>query len=157
MTGWAPWRNLWNLPGRWTISSPQVPYWWEHLAHQGFILGMDSRPLIEVAHMLHRIRSTSVNGEHWLMELPRRCYPFNLACEWRLGNLVQCFAHSVISQASTRRALVFMLVVVFFIIGKRLAGWSSWLSPITSIFFILRGSVRIGGGSFSPYMAQFSL
>ena len=48
---------------------------------------MDSHSLIEVAHMLHRVRSTIVDGECWLMEPPGKYYPFNLAREGRLGNL----------------------------------------------------------------------
>ena len=56
--------------------------------------------MIEMTHMLHRVHSTIVDGEHWLMEPPRKCYPFNLAREGQLGNLVQRFAHSIISQAS---------------------------------------------------------
>ena len=86
---------------------------------------MDNYSLIEVAHMLHRVHSTIVDGERWLMEPLRKYCPFNLAREGWLGNLVQCFAHSVISQASTRQALVSMFVMVFFIVGKKLTGWSS--------------------------------
>ena len=79
---------------------------------------MDNHSLIEVAHMLHRIRSTIVDGERWQMELSRKYYPFNLVHEGQLGNLVQCFAHSVISQASMGQALVSTFVMMFFIVGK---------------------------------------
>ena len=72
---------------------------------------MDSHSLIEVAHMLHRVHSTIVDGEHWLMELPKKYWPFSLAREGQLGNLVQCFAHSFISQASTRWAFVSTFVM----------------------------------------------
>ena len=82
---------------------------------------MDNHSLIEVAYMLHRVRSTIVDGERWLMEPPRKCYPFNLTREGRLGNLVQCLAHSVISQAFARRALIPTFVMVLLIIGERLA------------------------------------
>ena len=81
---------------------------------------MDSHSLIEMAHMLHRVRSTIVDGECWLMEPSRKCCPFNLTHEGRFGNLVHCFAYSVISQAFARRAFVFMLVTVLFFVGKRL-------------------------------------
>ena len=77
---------------------------------------MDSHSLIEVAHMLHRVRSTIIDGEHWLMELPKKYWPFNLAREGRLENLVQRFTHSVISQAFVSRALVSTFVVVFLFI-----------------------------------------
>ena len=86
---------------------------------------MDNHSLIEVAHMLHRVRSTIVDGEHWLMELPRKYCPFNFVCEGQLGNLVQCFAYNVISQAFARWALVSTFVMVCFIVGERLARWSS--------------------------------
>ena len=77
---------------------------------------MDSHFLIEVAHMLHWVHSTIVDGERWLMEPPRKYCPFNLAREEQLGNLVQCFAHSVIFQAFTSRALVSMFRMVFLFI-----------------------------------------
>ena len=86
---------------------------------------MDNHFLIEVTYIIHRVRSTIVDGERWLMEPLRKCCPFNLVREGKLGNLIQCFAHSVISQDSVRRALVSTLVMVLFIVGKRLAGWSS--------------------------------
>ena len=60
----------------------------ENLTHQGLILGIDGYSLVEMAHMLHRIRSTIVDGEHWLIESSRKSYPFNLVHEGRLGNLV---------------------------------------------------------------------
>ena len=77
---------------------------------------MDNHSLIEMAHMVYRVHSTIVDGECWLMELPRKYCPFNLAREGRFGNLVQCFAYSVISQASTSQALVSTFVVVFLFI-----------------------------------------
>ena len=83
---------------------------------------MDSHSLIKMAYMLHRIRSTIINGEHWLIELLRKSCPFNLMCEGRLGNLVQRLAHSVISQAFARRALIPTFVMVLLIIGERLVG-----------------------------------
>ena len=130
---------------------------WEHLTYQGFIFGMDSHSLIEVAHMLHWVRSTIVDGECWLMEPPRKNCPFNLMHEGWLGNLVQCFTHSVISQASVRRALISTFVMVFFIVGKRLTRRSSWPSPITSILFTFKGNVKVEGGSFLQCMVQLRL
>ena len=35
---------------------------------------MDNHSLIEVAHMLHRVRLTIVDGEHWLMEPSRKYF-----------------------------------------------------------------------------------
>ena len=82
---------------------------------------MDGHSLVEVAHMLHRIHSTIVDDERWLIESPRKSYPFNLVREGRLGNLVQCLAHSVISQAFARRALIPTFVMALHIVGERLA------------------------------------
>ena len=82
---------------------------------------LDGHSLIKVVHMLYRVHSTIVDGEHLLMGLPRKYCRFNLTCEGRLGNLVQRFAHSVISQASARWALVSTFVMVFFVVGKSLA------------------------------------
>ena len=42
---------------------------------------MNNPSLIEVAHMLHRVRSAIVDGEYWLMEPSREYCPFNLARE----------------------------------------------------------------------------
>ena len=85
-----------------------------------------------------QVHSTIVDGERWLMESSRTYCPFNLVCEERFGNLVQCFTHSVISQAFARWALISTFMMVFFIVGKRLAGWSSWPLPITSILHLQR-------------------
>ena len=74
---------------------------------------MNSHSLIEVAHMLHRVRSAIVDGEYWLMEQSREYCPFNLVREGRLGNLVQRLAHSIISQASRSWALVSTFTMVF--------------------------------------------
>ena len=38
---------------------------------------MDNHSLIEVAHMLHKVRSTIIDGERWLME-PVRTYVFHM-------------------------------------------------------------------------------
>ena len=75
---------------------------WEHLAHQGLILGVDSHSLVEVTYVLHRVCSIIIDGERWLIESPRKFCPFNFAHERRLGNLVQRRAHCVISQAFAR-------------------------------------------------------
>ena len=117
---------------------------------------MDSHPLVEMAHMLHRICSTIIDGERWLIESLRKSCPFNLVCEGRLGNLVQRLAYGVISQAFVMRALIPSFVVVL-LIEERLTGWGSWLSFITGILSIIKGSVRVGEGSPSLCMAQLSL
>ena len=97
----------------------------EHLTHQGLVLGIGSYSLVEMAHMLHRIRSTIVDGEHWLIQSSRKSCPFNLVHEGRLGNLVQRLTHSVISQALARQALIPTFVMVLLLVEERLAGWGS--------------------------------
>ena len=42
---------------------------------------MDSHPLVELAYVLYKVRSTVVHSESRLMELPREFYPFYLVCE----------------------------------------------------------------------------
>ena len=154
MPGWAPWRNLWNLPlGRRIISSQWVPDWMEHLAHQGFILKMDSHSLTEMAHMVHWVRSSIVDGERWLMEMPGKSCSFNPAREGRLGNLVQRFAHSVISQSSVSWALVSVFTMVFLFIWERFTRRSPWSTSITTILLIIRRGVKLEGSSSSLCMA----
>ena len=45
--------------------------------------------------------------------------------ERRFGNLVQHLAHSVVSQAFARQALIPTFVMVLIIVGERLARWGS--------------------------------
>ena len=53
----------------------------KYFAHQSLILRVDSYPLVELAHMFYRVRSTIVNGERELMELPRKFCPLYLVRE----------------------------------------------------------------------------
>ena len=53
----------------------------KYFAHQSLILRVDSYPLVELAHMFYKVRLTIVNGEHGLMESPRKFYPLYLAHE----------------------------------------------------------------------------
>ena len=86
---------------------------------------MDDHSLVEMTHMLHRIRLTIVDGERWLIKPLRKFCPFNLMREGRLGNLVQCPAHSIISQAFVKRALIPTFVMVLLIVREKLARWGS--------------------------------
>ena len=43
---------------------------------------MDGHPLIELAHVFYKARSTIVNGERRLMESLRKFRPLYLAREW---------------------------------------------------------------------------
>ena len=53
----------------------------EYFAHQSLIFKIDSHPLVELAYVLYKVRSTVVHSESRLMELPREFYPFYLVCE----------------------------------------------------------------------------
>ena len=86
---------------------------------------MDGHSLVEMAHVLHKICSTIVDGDCWLIESPRKPCPFNLVREGRLGNLVQHLAHCVIFQAFARRAFILTFVIVLLIVEERLARWGS--------------------------------
>ena len=118
---------------------------------------MNNHSLIEVAHMLYRIRLTIVNGECGLMESQRKFCPLYLARERWSRDLIQRLAHSIISQAFTRWAFISTFLMVLLVVRERLVEWSSWPSPITRILFTLRGNVRVIGGPFSPCMAKLPL
>ena len=126
---------------------------WKHFAYLGFVLRIDSHSLIEMAHMLHRVCSPIVDGECWLMEASRRSYPFNPTREWWLGNLVQSFAHCIISQSSVNGAFASVFTMMFFFIWKGFARGSPWSTSITIILLTVSGGIRRGGSSFSLCMA----
>ena len=86
---------------------------------------MDGQSLVEMAHVIYRVCSTIVNGERWLIESPRRSFPFNFMHKGRFENLVQRLTHSVISQAFARWAFIPTFVIALLIIGERLARWGS--------------------------------
>ena len=154
MPRWAPWRNLWNLPlGCRTISSPRAPNWME-------------TPCTSKPRPWSRQPFSDWNGSHvlqgpssycrwwtWVDGNAEEVFPLYLERERWFRDLIQCLAHSVIFQASTRQALIPTFVMVLFIVGERLAWWSSWHLPITSILFIIRGDIRTGRSSFSLCMA----
>ena len=62
----------------------------KYFANQSFVLRIDSHPLVELAHMFHRIHSTIVNGERGQMESPRKFRPLYLTCERWFWDLIQC-------------------------------------------------------------------
>ena len=73
---------------------------------------MDSHPLVELVHMLHRVCSTVVNGEGWLLEPSRKYDPFYVMRERRLGELIQCPAHGIVSQAPVSKTYGSQLLLV---------------------------------------------
>ena len=103
---------------------------------------MDSHPLVELAHMLHRVCFTVVNGKGWLLEPSRKYGPFYVMCERRLGELIQCPAHGIVSQAPRRWAFAPTPPVVFFFMGKGLTWRSPRSSSIVIVTFIVRGCVK---------------
>ena len=118
---------------------------------------MDNHPLVELAHMLHRVFFTVVNGEGWLLELSRKCGPFYVMRKRRLGELVQCPAHGIVSQAPRRWAFTLTPLVVLFIVRKGLTWGIPRSLSIVIVTFILGGCVRPRTGSPSLCMAQLSL
>ena len=103
---------------------------------------MDSHTLVELAHMLHMVCSTVVNGEGWLLEPSRKYGPFYVMRERRLGELIQCPAHGIISQAPRRWASVPTPLVVFFFMGEGLTWGSPRSSSIVIVTFIVKGCVK---------------
>ena len=118
---------------------------------------MDSHPLVELAHMLHRVCFTVVDGEGWLLEPSRKCIPFYVVHEMRLGELVQCPAHGIVSQAPRRWAFAPTPPVVLFFVRKGLTWGSPRSLPIVIATFIIGGYVRPRTRSPSLCMAQLSL
>ena len=64
--------------------------------------------------------------------------------ERRLGELIQCLTHGVVSQAPRRWASAPMPLVVFFFVGEGLAWGSPRSSPIVVVIFIIGGRVKSG-------------
>ena len=118
---------------------------------------MDNPPLVKLAHMLHEVCFAIINGEGWLLESSRKCSPFYVACERWFGELIQCPAHGIVSQAPRRWAFTFTPPVVLFFVREGLAWRSSGSLPIVIITFIIGGHVRPRIRSPSLCMAQLSL
>ena len=117
---------------------------WKNFAHQDVILGVYNHLLIKVTNMFNRVRFAVIQGESGFNEPLRKSSLLNLVSEGWFGNLVECFAHSVIYQASRRRIVVSASMVVIFFIRERFVGGSSWPSPIVFVLLIIRRVVRIG-------------
>ena len=117
---------------------------------------MDNHSLVELAHMLHRVCSTIVDGECWLVEPPRK-FPFLNSGERWFGNLVECSAHCIISYISGRLVPISALMVVFLFIRERLTRRIPWSTSITTVLLTVRRGVIMGGSSSSPFVAQLPL
>ena len=112
--------------------------------------------MIDVANMLHRICPSIVHGEHRLRKPLRKSPSFDPAHERRLGNLVECFTHSIISQIEQRRLSIPTLMMMILIIREGLTGWCSRPAPIAIILFAPRREIRIGWSSLLSFIAQAS-
>ena len=107
--------------------------------------------------MLHRVYFTIVNGEGWLLEPSRKCSPFYMVRERRLGELVQCPAHAIVSQAPRRWAFAPTPLVVLFFMRKCLTWGSPRSLSIVIVTFIVGGYVRPRTRSPLLCMVQLSL
>ena len=103
---------------------------------------MDSHPLGELVHMLHRVCFIVVNGEGWLLEPSRKYGPFYVMCKRRLGELIQCPTHGIVSQAPRRWAPMPTSPIVLFFMGEGLTWGSPRFSSIVIITFIVGGHVK---------------
>ena len=103
---------------------------------------MDSHPLVELTHMLHRVCFIVVNGEGRLLELSREYGHFYVMRKRRLRELIQCPAHGIISQAPRGWASVPTPSVVLFFMGEGLTWGSPRSSPIVIVTFIVEGHIK---------------
>ena len=72
-----------------------------------------------------------------------------------LRDLIQSLTHGIITQASTRWALVFSSMMVLVFVRECLAWRSSWSLPVIALFFIIKGYVRTGRRPPLLCVAQF--
>ena len=118
---------------------------------------MDSHPLVKLAHVLHRVCFAVIKGEGRLLESSRKRSPFYAAREEGFGELVQCLAHGIDSQAPGRWAFTFTTPKMLLFVGEGLA----WRSPqsllIVVITFVIEGYVMPGMGWPSLCMVQLHL
>ena len=109
---------------------------------------MDSHLLFELTYVLYKVYSAIIHGERWLVESSRKFCFFYPLCKGWFRNLVQRLFHNVSSYSFARRASAFSSMRVLFFIGEGFVWWSSRPLSVYSIFFIIRGDIRVGRGSF---------
>ena len=107
--------------------------------------------------MLHGVCIAVIKGEGWLLESPRECSPFYVACERWFRELIQCPAHGIVSQAPRRWASAFAPLVMLFFMRECLSWRGSRSLPIVIIAFTIEGQVKVRMRLPSLCMAQFSL
>ena len=129
---------------------------WEHLAHQGLVLQMDSHSLVEVANMLHEIHPSIIHGKRWLGEPSRKYFCFSPMDERRLGDLAQNPAHGIVAQAFVRWGLPTPSVMVLLVIRKRLTEKSLWPRLVAIIAIFARRMDRTQRSSSALLTSQFS-
>ena len=110
-----------------------------------------------MAYVFHMVCSTIIHGERGLGEPSRKSPSLDSTRERWSRNLVECWAHRIISQAFGRWNPVSTLMMVVFFIQEKLTRRSPWSTSITTILFIVRGEVRIERSLPSPFVAQLPL
>ena len=105
--------------------------------------------------MFYRIRSAIIHGKRWLVESSQKLRLFYPSCEEWLRNLTQCLFYNVSSHSFTRKASMFSLVMMLFVIGEGFAWWSSWPLSINSVLFLIRRDIKAGRGS--PLLCSMEL
>ena len=109
---------------------------------------MDNHLLFELTYVFYRVCSAIIHGECWLVKSSRKFCLFYPPRNGWLRNLAQRLFHNVNSYSFTRRTPVFPLMKMLFFTGEGFAWWSSRPLLVYSIFFINRGDIRAGRGSF---------
>ena len=109
---------------------------------------MDNHLLFELTYVLYRVCSAIIHGERWLVESSRKFCLFYFPCKGWFRNLAQCLFHNVSSHSFARRAPAFLSMKMHFFTGEGFTLWSSRPLFVYSIFFVIRGDIRVGRGSF---------
>ena len=109
---------------------------------------MDNHLLFELTYVFYRVCSAIIHGECWLVKSSRKFCLFYPPRNGWLRNLAQRLFHNVNSYSFTRRTPAFPLMKMLFFTGEGFAWWSSRPLLVYSIFFINRGDIRAGRGSF---------
>ena len=119
---------------------------------------MNGNFFIKMANMLHRICLTIIKRERRLIKSPRKACTLYPSCERWFSNLVQRFAHGLVSKALARWTLILTpMATVFLIAWESFARWSSGSLPIRGIFCIPRRRLRPKRWSPSPCVTQLLL
>ena len=109
---------------------------------------MDSHLLFELTYVLYRVCLAIIHGERWLVESSRKFCLFYLSCKGWFRNLAQRLFHNVSFYSFARRAPAFPSMRVLFFTREGFTWWSSRPLSVYNIFFIIKGDIKAGRGSF---------